>query len=156
MEKSRLASHSYQVPRFAIVGIFNTILDFSILNFLVFGFSFTKFQANIVSASIAMLVSYYLNHRFVFKQLGPRSWQKFMIFILITASGLYLVQNLIIFLLAHKLNEPGDSIYIMINLLIGDVFSKDIVILNFAKAVATIASMSWNYILYSKFVFKRD
>lgn len=139
--------------RFFMVGVFNTLLDFSILNALVFGVGMQKFAANVISTSLAMSVSYLLNHRFVFKEDRKRNTQQFVRFLVITATGLFVLQNGVIYLLAHPFTWPADRIYDVLDWLIKDVFSREFVRLNFAKLVATCVTLVWNYELYKRFVF---
>ena len=65
--KQRTRRHTKQFSLFAVVGVFNTVLDFVIYNTLIFAFGFVAVIANIFSASLAMLVSFYLNKKYVFK-----------------------------------------------------------------------------------------
>lgn len=140
--------------RFALVGAFNTGLDFAILNALVFGFSLPKIGANIISSSIAMVASYVLNHRFVFRSDKAHSTRLFVTFIVITAVGLYILQNLVLYFFSHVFTAPAHLLYEFADWLMPGVFTKEFAELNFAKALATVASLLWNYVLYSRFVFK--
>src|SRR5688572_23787675 len=83
--------------RFALVGAFNTGLDFAVLNALVFGLALPKVGANIISSSAAMIFSYMLNHRFVFRSDKAHSTKLFITFIVITAAGLYVLQSAVIY-----------------------------------------------------------
>lgn len=143
-----------RVSRFAVVGIFNTLFDFAILNSLVFVLGQKTIIANIISGTIAATVSFFLNHSFVFKQGDKRTLRKFVTFICITMVGLYGLQNLIIFVLTHYFTAPADWCFDILNCLSADTFSREFVRLNFAKGVATLASLTWNYLLYAKLVFK--
>lgn len=143
-----------RVTRFALVGIFNTGLDFSILNALVFVFGVPDIAANIVSGTIAASISFFLNHRFVFSASRPKSAQNFLIFLAITMVGLYGLQNLIIYVLTHYLTAPASWCFDLLQWFRAGTFSRDFVRLNFAKVIATLASLTWNYFLYAKYVFK--
>lgn len=139
--------------RFFLVGIFNTLFDFSILNALVFGFGMQKISANIVSTSLSMSISYLLNHRFVFREDGKKNVRQFVLFIIITAFGLYVLQSATIYFLAHSWTWPAHTIHAFLNWLVDGVFSKEFVELNFAKIIATLITMIWNYELYKRLVF---
>lgn len=145
-----------RVTRFALVGIFNTGLDFSILNSLVFLFGISTITANIFSGTIAASVSFFLNHRFVFNPEKPKSVRTFVMFFAITMVGLYGLQNLVIYLFTHYLTAPANWCYEIIEWARAGTLSREFVQLNFAKAVATLASLIWNYYMYAKFVFKTD
>ena len=77
-----------------------------------------------------------------------------MIFIAITMLGLYGLQNILIYFLTHGFTAPSDWCFSLLEWLSSGTFSKEFVRLNFAKVIATIASLTWNYILYSRLVFK--
>lgn len=153
MENKKLDKR--RISRFAVVGIFNTAFDFAILNTLVFAFDLPNVGANVISGSVAVVVSYFLNLRFVFKTGDKKSARQFVLFILITLVGIYGLQNLIIYTLTHYLTAPSTWCFNLLELIKSDLFSKEFVRLNFAKAIATIASLTWNYILYARLVFKR-
>lgn len=143
-----------RISRFAVVGLFNTAFDFGILNTLVFVFGLSSIAANIVSSTIAASASFFLNHSFVFKSGGQKTVRNFVVFLAITMLGLYGLQNLIIFTLTHYLTAPSGWCYDLLNWISEGTFSREFVQLNFAKGVATIASLIWNYFMYARFVFK--
>ncbi len=138
--------------RFATVGVFNTAVDFIVLNILVFGFSLDKLLANIISVSIAMIVSYALNYRIVFRNTDAGHGKKLVLFVAITVFGLFILQNLIIYLFVHTLTGPANLVSDILNT-VGINVSKDFILLNTAKVFATIATMIWNFTMYRKFVF---
>jgi putative flippase GtrA len=143
----------FRVARFIAVGVTNTAVDFIILNVLAFAFGLNKIVANSISVSIAMLVSYLLNHHFVFRYKGSDYAKKLMLFITITAFGLFVVQNSLIFILVHWFTYPANlGITIIHGIGLKDL-SSAFITLNFAKAFATGVTMIWNYIMYKNFVF---
>lgn len=156
MEKTEIVKQKRRIARFGAVGIFNTLFDFGILNLLVFTFGVSKFGANVVSVSLAMIVSYLLNHSFVFKNDDDRSLKKFALFVCITAVGIYILQNSVIFFLAHIFVWPAATAHQILEWIAPNFFSEDFITLNFAKAVATACSMTWNYILYSRYLFQKE
>jgi len=140
--------------RFAIVGVFNTGFDFGVLNALVFVFGVPDIMANIFSASVAASVSFFLNRRFVFKSVSQKTTRQFIVFMTITLVGLYGLQNLIIYTLTNHFTAPSDWCFSLLDWLSPGTFSLDFVNLNFAKIIATFASLTWNYVLYARYVFK--
>jgi putative flippase GtrA len=116
-----------------MVGALNTLSDFSIF-YVLTTLGMWIWTANIVSTSVALSLSFVLNKNFTFgsQNTGKRTFIKFLIF---TVAGLWLLQPVIIYLL---LMIFGDSHLAVLG----------------AKAGATIASMMWNYITYSRYVFK--
>lgn len=137
MEKL-LKQHAEKI-RFAIVGGFNTALDFAILFALTF-MGVDKIIANYFSTGTALIFSFFANKSFTFKNKEGNAKKQFILFLVITIIGLWVIQPLIIWgsteaLAPYVTNEA-------INLFI-------------AKLLATVASLIWNYILYSRIVFKK-
>lgn len=139
--------------RFAGIGLVNTLVDFIILNILVFTVHLDKIPANIISVSVAMCISYLLNHYLVFRSQQKHKGSIFFIFVIITASGLFIAQNLILHFLTENFQWPAQTIYEVIKSFGFTFIEKEFVILNFAKAIATIFTMLWNYMWYKKVVF---
>ena len=125
--------------RFAIVGGANTALDFAIL-FILVGLGLDKIPANFISTSIAFVFSFFVNKSFTFKSTGGNAKKQFALFIVITAVALWVIQPIIIALVTSILSVS--TIPAPIALFI-------------AKLLATIASLIWNYVFYSRFVFKK-
>ena len=146
-------NHKKQASLFAVVGVFNTLLDFTILNVLSLGFGFYVLVANVVSTSVAMVISFFLNKRFVFKRDTAAVHKQFILFIGITAFGLYVIQNILIEVFANRWLLPVEIAHDITQAL-SLPFTSDFVRINGAKAIATVASMVWNYVMYDKYVFK--
>lgn len=146
----------FRVVRFATVGVVNTLVDFAVLNILVFGAGLNKLPANMISVSVAITVSYLLNHAVVFRQVGQGNnhKHKIMLFIVITLVGAFIIQNVVIYLFVHAITFPA-AIVQSITDAIGFNFSEEFVLLNTAKLAATACTMAWNYLLYRKYVFTK-
>lgn len=144
---------SIRFIRFGIVGIGNTIVDFVILNILVFAAGFDKLPANVISVSCAMLVSYALNHSFVFRSTDQNHAKRLVPFVAVSAFGLFVIQNVIIYIFVHWLTLPADMLYFVQSALHLDL-GREFVNLNTAKAAATAATMLWNYMMYKHVVFR--
>lgn len=133
-----LKKHAEKI-RFIIVGGVNTALDFGILFLLTF-LGLDKIVANYFSTGIALIFSFFANKSFTFKHKEGNAKKQFILFLVITLFGLWVIQPIIIsvsttFLASYIPNEA-------INLFV-------------AKLIATVASLIWNYILYSRIVFKK-
>ena len=126
--------------RFAIVGGFNTAIDFVILFSLV-ALGLPTIASNILSTSVALIFSFFANKKFTFKNNNKVNKTQFPIFLIITLFGLWIIQPIIIELTK---NIAG----IMLK-------NNDIIILFIGKALATCVTLVWNYLLYRKFVFKK-
>lgn len=137
MEKL-LKKHAEKI-RFLFVGGFNTALDFIILFGLVF-LGLDKIPANYISTTVTMVISFFLNKEFTFKSKDKASKRQFILFLAITAFGLWVIQPIVILFVSWLLGSTGWAAPI---------------ILFIAKLVATIASLIWNFVLYSRVVFKK-
>ncbi len=136
--KALVKKHAQKV-RFMIVGGANTALDF-ILLFLFTGLGVDKIVANYFSTGISLIFSFFANKKFTFKHKNFSAKKQFALVIIITLIGLLVIQPIIIWFSTSTLapyitSEP-------INLFI-------------AKLIATVASLIWNYLLYSRLVFKK-
>lgn len=133
--RANLQRHARKL-RFALVGSINTLIDFGILFGLVF-LGVDKYIGNYVSTGVAFLFSFFANRSFTFKSTGAARRQ-FIPFVIVTLAGLWIIQPIIIALVSTSLDS-----YIV---------NQELLLL-VAKAIATIASLVWNYVLYAKFVF---
>lgn len=128
--------------RFGIVGGLNTIIDFGLL------FAFSSFLgvpcslANIMSTSVAFVFSFFANKRYTFQSSSKENIvREMLLFTLVTLFGLWVIQGLIIHFLSPTLASFG--------------LSDNLALLG-SKLIATIASLIWNYLLYSRVVFKKN
>ena len=136
--KSLVSKHAQKL-RFAVVGGANTALDF-ILLFLFTGLGVDKIVANYFSTGLSLLFSFFANKSFTFKHKTGNAKKQFTLFLIITLVGLWVIQPIIIWISTTSL-EP----YI----------TNEAVNLFIAKLIATVASLIWNYLLYSRLVFKK-
>ncbi|MNH58429.1 GtrA-like protein [compost metagenome] len=136
--KDLLAQHAEKF-RFALVGGFNTALDFGIL-FGLTALGIDKIAANYASTSISFIFSFFANKTFTFKAKSGNAKREFTSFIIVTLIGLWVLQPLVIALVTQLLTTTN---------------LNDTTTLLIAKLLATIVSLVWNYILYSRVVFKK-
>lgn len=132
-----LKKHAQKI-RFLAVGVSLTVLDFLILFILTFA-GMDKFIANYISTGISMVVSFFVNKSFTFKNTSKTAKRQFVLFLLVTITGLWALQPLVIWIVTSGLAPHLASNEL--NLFI-------------AKVIATGASLVWNYLLYSRLVFK--
>jgi putative flippase GtrA len=143
-----------RVGKFGIVGIINTLIDFAIFNALGKFAGWPPIPSNIVSTSTAMIFSFFANKKLVFKSDSGSMLKQAGIFLITTAFGLYVIQTGIIWLLVHQWTAPMELVVKIVRGVGIHFFKDDFYVNNGAKAVATVASLTWNYILYKKVVFK--
>jgi len=139
--------------RFASVGLINTLVDFSLLNALIFIVHLPIMGANFISTFAAMCLSLVLNKHFVFQDKEPLSGKKFVLFVCITLASIWIVQAFIILLLTTVFADQLQTVSQALHDLSG--FSKDFFVSNIAKVFATIGSLIWNYYFYKRLVFKK-
>lgn len=125
-----------RVFRFVIVGIANTAFDFGVLYILVLA-GVPYLWANMVSTSAALALSFALNRSYTFEASG-KVWPQVLKFLMFTIFGLWVLQPLVMHLVF--LVTPGSP--------------ENFLPLAFAKACATVVSMTWNFLTYDRFVFK--
>jgi putative flippase GtrA len=137
--------------RFGLVGIFNTGLDFVLLNFFVFAFGLSSLAGNVLSVTICVIISYLLNHHFVFRSGDRTSLKKFLMFFMVTGFSAIILQTLVIWTVEWFTGTTfGRSL-----ILFSTLHDNTVLQLNFAKAAAVGVGMIWNYLLYKYFVFAR-
>lgn len=129
-----------QKLRFVFVGGMNTTIDFGIL-FLLKAFGLPAIPANIISTSCAFCFSFFANKNYTFKSTGTNIKREILLFVAVTLFGLWVLQTIVIQLVHVVLASTG---------------LPDNSILFIAKILATIVSLTWNYILYSRVVFKTN
>lgn len=123
--------------RFVIVGISNTVLDFTLMNLLSLA-GLNLIIANTISTGIAMIYSFLINKKWTFRNAGQDYLRQVILFFIFTAIGIWVIQNGLIILAQHCLPRFGLS---------------DQVFNNLAKLGASVFSLTWNYLTYNHFVF---
>lgn len=136
--KEVLKKHARKL-RFAVVGTLNTALDVATFLVLTLLVPLPKEFLNVISTSISFIFSFFANKKVTFKSKSRHSKKQFAYFTVITLFGLWVIQGFIILLLTPVINS----------LLVDKSLSLFV-----AKLVATIATLIWNYTLYSRVVFR--
>lgn len=144
-----------QALKFALVGVFNTVLDFLIFNLAKKKLNWGAVAASYLSTSIAMVVSFFLNKLFVFEARGVvGTGRQALYFFPATIFSLYVIHNGTIWILTKKWRWPVDlGLKIVRKISALNRFSDDFVVDNAAKLAATALSLITNFILYKFIVF---
>lgn len=121
--------------RFGFVGVINTLVDFGLL-FTLRYLGLPSVTANFVSTSVAFILSFGLNKNVVFRAKGSDIRREVTLFILTTLFGLWVLQTIVITVVDHV--APASSISLFVG-----------------KVLATIVTICWNYVMYSRVVFKK-
>ena len=130
--------YSSQKARFGLAGVINTLIDIGALNLLVIVVGAPLVISNAISTTLAMTGSFVLNKKAVFRNDGW-SRRQVILFIVVTASGLWIVQT---------------AIVVWAYLLLGSLPEE--LRLNVAKAIGIVFSLLWNYIWYKRVVFRQN
>lgn len=130
----------YEKVRFVMVGSVNTLVDFAVLVILATMIGLPAIIANVLSTSCALAVSFLLNKKAVFGDTDPHNRQQLVLFIIVTLSGVWVLQGVLILAISSWLQL----------LALGTTES-----LLLAKVIATVGSLVWNYVWYSRVVFKK-
>ena len=129
-----------QLIRFGLIGVINTALDFGLL-FILKSVGLMATTANIFSTSIAFVFSFFANKKYTFRSSGTNIVREMILFVAVTLFGLWVLQTGVIWLVLPHLRKLLRSSEM--GLLV-------------TKLIATAVSMTWNYILYDKLVFKKS
>lgn len=140
---------SKRIVRFACIGVINTLNDLILLNIFVFLFGIKVLFANCMSASISIVISYFLNHAIVFQKQHPLSIRLFMKFVVITGLSIIAVQTVIIYGVEHVVTISRIVVTAHVSIGLANFLQ-----VNGAKAVAVIGGMAWNFVLYQLVVFR--
>jgi len=99
-----------------------------------------KIVANIISSTTAFIFSFFANKKYTFKTTDTNVAREMVLFVIVTLFGLWVLQTLVIWLTTPMAVAIfHDTSYALIA----------------SKLLATVVSMTWNYLLYSKLVFKK-
>lgn len=129
-----------QLIRFGLIGVINTALDFGLL-FILKSVGLMATTANIFSTSIAFVFSFFANKKYTFRSSVTNIVREMILFVAVTLFGLWVLQTGVIWLVLPHLSKLLRSSEM--GLLV-------------TKLIATAVSMTWNYILYDKLVFKKS
>jgi len=132
--------NSDQKARFLVVGGANTVIDFGLL-FLLKTLGLPIVVANIFSTSVAFCVSFFANKKYTFKTTGTDIRREIFLFVIVTLFGLWVLQSLVIQAVTPLISGFGLPAF---------------AVLLITKLLATSVSLTWNYILYSRVVFKME
>lgn len=129
-----------QLIRFGLIGVINTVLDFGLL-FILKSIGLMATTANIFSTSIAFVFSFFANKKYTFRSSATNVVREMILFVAVTLFGLWVLQTGVIWLVLPHLSKLLRSSEM--GLLV-------------TKLIATAVSMTWNYVLYDKLVFKKS
>ena len=121
-------SKNRQKIRFLLVGGTNTAIDFGLL-FILNTLGLPRVPSNTISTGVAFIFSFFANRNFTFSANSGNIKKQMTLFIIVTLFGLWVIQPIIISLISNLL---------------------------FGKIIATAVTLVWNYLFYSRLVFKKE
>lgn len=96
-----------EAMKFGLVGAFNTVLDFAVLNVLLFGFGVPALRSKVASTVVAATSSYVMNRCWTFNQRQrQRVRREYVLFFGINAVGL-LIGLLVLAVVRYGLDRDG-------------------------------------------------
>ena len=121
-------SKNRQKIRFLLVGGTNTAIDFGLL-FILNTLGLPRVPSNTISTGVAFIFSFFANRNFTFSANSGNIKKQMTLFIIVTLFGLWVIQPIIISLMSNLLG---------------------------GKIIATAVTLVWNYLFYSRLVFKKE
>lgn len=160
--RERLWARTLQARRFVAVGILNTGVDYVLFVGL------TKILhlplnlvwiAKLMSGTVAISISFFLNRSWVFSAKGGAASRQAMRFIAATAIGVYAIQTPLTQLFANVYQAPGRLLYSILGdlgltQLAPSVLTNAFATKTAAFALATVFSMTFNFLAYRFWVFR--
>lgn len=137
---------------FAIVGVLNTIFDYVL--FMIFAGFLSNVLASMASATFAMVVSFFLHKRFTW---GDRktSRSSMIQFIAVTALVMWGIRPVVIWGLTAASTGFMEPLYGFAHFILG-FLSYDFVVKTGIFAIATLVTLTVNYIVYNKIIFRNE
>jgi putative flippase GtrA len=125
--------------RFGLVSSISTTIDFCILLTLT-SFGFSIIGANFISTSISFIFSFFASKKYAFKTPDRHIKHEAIKFVIITLFGIWAIQPLLIWLLEPFIRGFG---------------LHGILVVVIAKLIASTATFIWNYLFYTRLVFRK-
>lgn len=156
------SSTTTQVGKFGLVGILNTLIDYVLFIGITKLFSIPLshvYVAKLFSGGVAMINSFYFNRTWVFNSKNPNSSSQAVRFLVATLIGVFLIQTSLTQFFTTSFpyfGNLGFQIASAIGLvkLLPSVITEAFVLKTVAFGLATLASLTWNFVTYRKWVFK--
>lgn len=125
--------------RFSLISSLATAIDFSILLTLT-TFGLPLIVANLISTSISFVFSFFGSKKFAFRTADHHISREAVQFIVVTLFGIWIIQPLIIW--------PTEGLLQTFGL-------HGVMVVVVAKLTASLATFFWNYLWYTRLVFKK-
>lgn len=145
-----------QVARFAAVGLVNTGIDYAVFMMLSAALALpleSSWVAKAMSGALAMIGSFALNRRWVFRS-SAGGWSQVARFVVVTLIGTFGVQLGAMHLFSAVWLGPAHlAARVASGLAIDRWLSAPVIVRTVAFGLATALSMCWNFLAYRRWVF---
>lgn len=159
----KVKTEAKRVGRFGIIGILNTLVDYSLFIGFTKVFSIpleSVWMAKLPSGAVAMVFSFIMNRTWVFKSKSQNVAKQAAEFFPVTMVGVFVIQTGLVQLFSSRLPFFGKLAYtigesLKIVSLAPEILTEAFVIKTVAFGIATLASLTWNYMMYKYVVFRK-
>jgi putative flippase GtrA len=151
-------AHTVELRRFLLVGAGNTLLDYVLF------LALTKIMrlplswvwvAKLISGTVAISISFYLNRTWVFRAAGARAGQAVK-FVTTTLIAVYAIQTPLTQVFTSLYPDLGQTIYnALVPSILASLVTPDFTIKTVAFTLATLPSLTFNFLLYQNWVFRK-
>ncbi len=126
--------------RFGLVSSISTAIDFTILLVVTGLFHLPLIGGNFISTSTSFIFSFFASKKFAFKTPDHHIKNEALKFIIVTLSGIWLLQPALMWLLEPVIRDFGIT---------------GVLVIIIAKLIASLATFTWNYLFYTRLVFNK-
>ena len=145
-----------QAARFGLVGVINTLVDYVVFIALTVVFHIPLSRvwiAKYASSTVAMALSFILNRRFVFRSEQRAVRGQVFRFVTATLVGVFVIQNLLTQFFSDDFQYFGTTVFHVID---GVGVTESFTIKTVAFGLATVASLTWNFLTYKYWAFRQE
>ena len=139
IQKHGKALAGSEKARFGAVGIINTAVDILVYNILAGSLGIPLIAANFVSTTTAMLTSFVLNKKAVFRGSEKGGLKQILLFFAVTLTGIWVVQGGTLVIVSWLLQPLG---------------LPELIMLNLPKFAGICVGLVWSYLWYSRVIFR--
>ena len=141
-----------RVGVFALVGVANTLFDYIL--FMIFAQFFNNVVASVISAAFAMVVAFFLHKKFTW---GDRATSRSSMiqFLAFTAAVMWGLRPLLIWGLTAASTGFMEPLYGLAHFILR-FLPYNFVVQTGIFAIATLVTLTVNYLLYNKVVFNHE
>jgi len=125
--------------RFGLVSSISTAIDFTLL-LTITSFGMPLLIANFISSSTSFIFSFFASKKYAFRTPDHHIQREAILFIIITLTGIWIIQPLIMWPLEPFIKHLG---------------VHGVLVVIIAKLTASLATFIWNYLFYTRLVFNK-